>query len=93
MPISIHASCRDGDPRIHEVCSAIAGRLHANYLPTLAEPLPRELQGLIAQLVEFEMRNRGSNARPVETLRSVMEQLVPQPQSTDPSYEGLNQMG
>ena len=52
--------------------------LHAD----LAIPVPRELKDLIAQLVAFESRNRGSSARPVEVLESVMSQLALQPQST-----------
>jgi len=56
--------------------------LHANDLPTLAMPVPRELKDLIAQLVAFESRNRGSSARSVEVLQSVMSQLLLEPQST-----------
>jgi hypothetical protein len=54
MPISIHASCRDSDARMYELGSAIANRLHADYMPTLAEPLTRELKDLIARLVALE---------------------------------------
>jgi hypothetical protein len=94
MPISIHASCRDSDARMHELCSAIGNRLHADYMPTLAEPLPRELKDLIAQLVAFEIRNQGSSARPIEVLRSVIADVVRQPQSTGPSIgRKTDQMG
>jgi hypothetical protein len=62
--------------------TAIDLGLYADYLPILAIPVPRELKDLIAQLVAFESRNRGSSARPVEVLESVMSQLALQPQST-----------
>jgi hypothetical protein len=91
MPISIHPSSRKSDPRICELCSAIGDQLPASYLPALAEPLPRELKGLIAQLVELEMRDRGS--RPVETLRSVMAQLAAPPQPPDRSGRKTDKMG
>jgi hypothetical protein len=85
MPISISASRRDSSARMYELRSAIGDGLRASYMPTVAEPLPRELQDLIARLVAVEMRKRGSSARPVEALQSVMAQAVSQPQSTDRS--------
>ena len=78
MPISIHASCRDSDARMYELCSAIGNRLHADYMPTLAEPLPRELKDLIAQLVAFEAGKRGSTERSVEILQSSIAHPGPQ---------------
>jgi hypothetical protein len=38
--------------------NAICRQLDADYQPTLAQPLPRELKDLLAQLVEYE-RKRG----------------------------------
>ena len=39
--------------------SAIGPKSPLDVLPSLAEPLPRELNNLIAQLVVFETRKRG----------------------------------
>jgi len=63
--------------------SAIGPQSPLDVLPSLAEPLPRELNNLIAQLVAFETRKRGSNARPLDVLKSVMAQMAPHPRSTD----------
>ena len=41
----------------HAVLTAIGRQLDADYLPTLAKPLPRELEDLLAQLVAHEIRN------------------------------------
>jgi hypothetical protein len=68
-----------------DTLSAIGRQLSVAYLPTVREPLPRELKDLVGQLVAFEMRKRGSNARPAEALQLVMAQLAPDPRSTDPS--------
>jgi len=46
--------------------TAIGRQLSAAYWPTVQEPLPSELKDLVAQLVAFEMRNRGSSAKLVE---------------------------
>ena len=70
---------------IDDTLNAIGRQLSVAYLPTVQEPLPRELKQLVLQLVAFEMRKGGSSARPVEALQSVMEQLAPSPQSSDPS--------
>ena len=67
--------------------SAIGPQSPLDVLPSLAEPLPRELNNLIAQLVAFETRKRGSNARPLDVLQSVMAQMAPHPRSTDSSIE------
>jgi hypothetical protein len=48
---------------------AIGRQLSVAYLPTVLEPLPRELNDLVAQLVAFEMRKREPSARPSETLQ------------------------
>ena len=41
-----------------DTLTAIGRQLSITYLPTVLEPLPRELNDLVAQLVAFEMRNR-----------------------------------
>jgi hypothetical protein len=69
----------------NDTLSAIGRQLSDTYLPTVREPLPRELEDLVAQLVAFEMRKRGSTARPAEALQYAMAQLAPDPRSTDPS--------
>ena len=68
-----------------DTLTAIGRQLSVAYLPTVLEPLPRELDDLVAQLVAFEMRKRESSARPSETLQGVMAHLAPDPSSTDPS--------
>jgi hypothetical protein len=68
-----------------DTLTVIGGQLSVAYLPTVREPLPRELKELVGQLVAFEMRKRGSSARPPEALQFVMAQLAPDPSSTDPS--------
>jgi hypothetical protein len=70
-----------------DTLNAIGRQLSVAYLPTVREPLPRELKDLVLQLVAFEMRKRGSSARPPEGLQSVMAQLLPIPSSTDPSVK------
>jgi len=72
-------------PPIDDTPSAIGRQLSAAYLPTVQEPLPRELEDLVVQLVAFEMRKRGSGARPAGTPQFVMAQLAPDCRSTDPS--------
>jgi hypothetical protein len=52
-----------------DTLTAIGRQLSVAYLPTVLEPLPRELNDLVAQLVAFEMRKR----------------VAPDPSSTDPS--------
>ena len=69
----------------NDTLNAIGRQLSVAYLPTVREPLPRELKDLVAQLVAFEMRKRGSSARPAEALQCVVAQLAPDPRSTDPS--------
>jgi hypothetical protein len=65
-----------------DTLTAIGRQLSIAYLPTVQEPLPRELNDLVAQLVAFEMRKRDSIASP---LQLVMAQLETDPSSTDPS--------
>jgi hypothetical protein len=67
-----------------DTLTAIGRQLSVAYLPTVLEPLPRELSDLVAQLVAFEMRKRKPSARPSETLQFIMAQLAPDP-SSDPS--------
>jgi hypothetical protein len=69
----------------NDTLNSIGRQLSVTYLPTVREPLPRELKDLVAQLVAFEMRKRGSSARPAEALQFVMGQLAPDPRSNDPS--------
>ncbi len=71
--------------RMDDTLAAIGRELSVAYLPTVREPLPRELEDLVVQLVAFEMRKRGSSARPAEALQFAMAQLAPDPRSTDPS--------
>ena len=68
-----------------DTLSAIGRQLSVAYLPTVQEPLPRELKDLVLQLVASELRKRGSSARPAEALQSVMAQLAPDRRSTNPS--------
>jgi hypothetical protein len=49
--------------------SAIGRQLHG-YMPTLAKPLPSELQDLVVQLVALESGKRGSTERPIERLQT-----------------------
>ena len=68
-----------------DILTAIGRQLSIAYLPTVREPLPNELKDLVDQLVAFEMRKRGSSARPAEALQFDRAQLAPDPRSTDPS--------
>ncbi len=52
-----------------DTLTAIGRQLSITYLPTVLEPLPRELNDLVAQLVAFEMRKREWSARPSETVQ------------------------
>ena len=59
--------------------------------PPVKEPMPRELKDLLVQLValemQLEMHKRGSSAKSVEALQSVMAQPAPDPRCTDPSFK------
>src|SRR5712675_322941 len=68
-----------------DALSASGRELSVAYPPTVREPLPRELEDLVVQLVAFEMRQRGSSARPAEAGQCVMAEPAPDPRSTDPS--------
>jgi hypothetical protein len=70
--------------RMHDTLAAIGRELAVAYSP-IREPLPRELADLIAQLVAFEMRERGSSARPAEAVECAVAEPTPDPRSTDPS--------
>jgi hypothetical protein len=72
---------------VKHMLAAIGRELSVTYLPTVREPLPRELKDLVVQLVALEKRERGSGARPAEVLQCVMAELAPNPRSTDPSIE------
>ena len=73
--------------RMDDTLAAIGHELLVAYLPTVREPLPRELADLVAQLVALEMRERGSGARPAAALQYVMAQPAPDPRCADPSIE------
>jgi hypothetical protein len=68
-----------------DTLTAIGRQLSVAYLPTILEPLPKELNDLVAQLVAFETRKRESSARPSETVQFAVAQLAPEPSSTHPS--------
>jgi hypothetical protein len=70
---------------INDTVTAIGRQLSITYLPTVLEPLPRELNDLVARLVALEMREPESSARSSETLQFLMAQLAPDPSSADPS--------
>jgi hypothetical protein len=70
---------------MHDIRAAIGRELSVIYLPTVREPLPREVEDLVVQLVALEMRERGSGARRAPALQCVMAQPAPDPHSTDPS--------
>jgi hypothetical protein len=57
---------------MHVVLAAIGRQLAADYLPPLSTPLPRELEDLLAQLVAYETRKRGSAERSGEGLQSLI---------------------
>jgi hypothetical protein len=77
---------------MHATLTAIGCQLHAEYLPTLARPLPRKLKGLIAQLVALE--KRGSTERSVEVLQSAIAHPGPRPRSIGVSIgRDANQIG
>ena len=63
--------------------SAIGPQSPVDVLPSLAEPLPRELNNLIAQLIAIETRKRGIERLPLDVLQSVMAQMAPHSRSTD----------
>jgi len=69
----------------HDTLSAIGRQLSVAYPPTVQEPLSTEPRDLVVQLVAFEMRQRGSSARPAEALQFAMAQLAPDSRSTGPS--------
>jgi hypothetical protein len=54
--------------------TAIARQLQAQYSPTLTEPLPNELKGLVAELVALENAERGSRKRSAELPQPVLAQ-------------------
>jgi hypothetical protein len=50
---------------MREICTAIGHQLHADYLPIVAEPLPRELKDLIAHLAALEKHANGGSSDPM----------------------------
>jgi hypothetical protein len=71
--------------QMDDTLAAIGHELLIAYLPTVREPLPRELADLVVQLVAFERRERGSSVRPAAALQYAMARPAPDPRSTDPS--------
>jgi hypothetical protein len=63
---------------MHASLTAIGRQLNADYLPTLAKPVPSELKHLVAQLVALEAGKRGSTERSVELLQSATAPPGPQ---------------
>jgi hypothetical protein len=61
---------------MHAALAAIGRQLDADYLPPLGTPLPRELEDLLAQLVAYEIRKRGSTERSGEGLQSLISAEV-----------------
>jgi len=59
--------------------TAIGCQLQADHLPTPGRPLPRELRGLIAQLVAFEIGKRGATNWSLEVLQSAIADPEPRP--------------
>jgi hypothetical protein len=70
-----------------DTLTAFARQLSIAYLPAVRQPVPRELTDLVVQLVAFELRKRGSSARPLEDLQFAMARPAPDPSYTDPSMK------
>jgi hypothetical protein len=49
------------------------------YSPTVREPLPKEFEDLMFQLIAFVKRKRGSCAKPADHLQSVRAPIAPDP--------------
>ena len=62
---------------MHASLTAIGRQLYADYLPTVAKPLPSEIKHLVAQLVALEAGKRGSTERSSEVLQSAIAQPRP----------------
>ena len=74
-----------------DALTAIGRQLSDTYVPTVQEPLPRELKNLVLQLVAIETRKgRSCTRRPA--LRSVVTRLAPDSSSTDPSTIACHRM-
>jgi len=50
---------------MREICTAIGRQLHADYLPIVAEPLPRELKDLVAHPAALEKHANGGSSDPM----------------------------
>jgi hypothetical protein len=59
--------------------TTIGRQLHADYLPSLKEPLPNELKALVARLVALEIGRRGTTERSIDGLQFAI--ASPRPQS------------
>jgi hypothetical protein len=53
---------------------AIGRQLDTDYLPSLAKPLPRELEDLLAQLVAYEFRKSGEKSDPARSCIPLSDQ-------------------
>ena len=71
--------------RMDDTLAAIGRELSVAYLPTVRGPLPRELADLVVRLVAFDMRERGSSARPAAASQCAMALPAPHPRSAGPS--------
>ena len=60
----------------NDTLTSIGLQLSLAYLSTVRGPLPSELNDLVAQLVAFEMRRRGSSARLAEAPQLVERQSL-----------------
>jgi hypothetical protein len=61
----------------HASLTAIGRRLHADYAPTVGEPLPSELRDLLSMLAEFEFSKRRSNERSAQVWQPAIAQPKP----------------
>jgi anti-sigma factor NepR-like protein len=94
MTISMRHS-RGTEVRMHEPCVAIGRQLRADYSDLVAQPLPRRLAELTAQLVAFEGGRRGPDKGPAEHLSPAPAQLQlrsPSARNTsgDPGIKGTS---
>lgn len=68
MLTSTRVASRERHARMREARAAIGRLLHAEYVPMLTEPLPRELKHLIAQLVAREASREEAGEHAFEAL-------------------------
>jgi hypothetical protein len=76
---------------MHEPCVAIGRQLRADYSALVAQPLPRRVTELAAQLVALESGGRGSDNGFAERLTPAPAQLQlrsPLARNGEPEHEG-----